>query len=181
MWRPFVGVGDDSEFHCWIVGSVLPEDGDEMFWVSRVCSEGLQNIDVGSCLLLKANLLFGPIWCPLHCILEQVYLWGTIHLPLICGTLCGPVTAPVLELDPDPGSFEQCSFSCSHRASFRDKHVTQQGHGFPDFAWNFQAAEFLSVVFEDGLVDLQLLVSHHVEKLKLAWRRTKLRDRKPQW
>ena len=31
MWRPFVGVGDDSEFHYWIVGSVLPKDGDEMF------------------------------------------------------------------------------------------------------------------------------------------------------
>ena len=25
MWRPFVGVGDDSEFHYWIVGSVCPK------------------------------------------------------------------------------------------------------------------------------------------------------------
>ena len=77
---------------------------------------------------------------------------GGNHPPTINGALCGPGIAPALELDPDPGSVEQCSFSCGHKGSFRYKRVTQQGRGFPDFAWNFQSPEFLSVVFEDGLM-----------------------------
>lgn len=113
MWNFFVHVGDDSGLGYCAAGSVLPKDGDEKFWMPLACSEGLQ---LRSCVLLKRNLLFGPFWCPSHCVPEQIHLWrATTLLPLICSALVGPVAISELGIGMGSGSTRQCSFSWPQR------------------------------------------------------------------
>lgn len=113
--------GEDVEFFCWCwwwlrlgywtAGSVLPKDGDEIFWMSLACGEGLQKANLGSCVLLKRNLLLWPFWYPSHCFPEQSHLRGaTTWLPLICTALLGPVATLALGMGTWSGSTRQFLF-----------------------------------------------------------------------